>query len=128
MFTTCNSFDGWRDSGILAGSSKASTVGESSGIIATGSSKIGDRVLHERYVNLLHCTALKQTMRTFDGGRRRRSRTNKRACFIDGGLTGFINLSDQHCSLTLPLGGYPHLAANDCVTGHSSACGSGRAR
>ncbi len=29
----------------------------------------------ERYVNLLHHTALKKTMRAFDGGRRRRSQT-----------------------------------------------------
>jgi len=46
---------------------------------------------------------------------------------IDGRLTGFINLSKQDCSLTLPLGGYPNLAANDCAT-RRSAFGSGRAR
>ena len=41
----------------------------------------------ERYANLLHHTVLKQTMCAFDGGRRRRSRTIKRTCFIDGRLT-----------------------------------------
>jgi hypothetical protein len=71
-------------------------------------------------------------MHVSDGGRRRRSRTIKRTCFIDGGRMGFIiiNLSEQDCSLMLPLSGYPNLAVNDCATGHSSAwgCGSGRAR
>ena len=33
----------------------------------------------------------------------------------------------QHCSLTLLLGGYRKLAANDCVS-RCSTCGSGRAR
>jgi hypothetical protein len=55
-------------------------------------------------------------MRTFDGGRRRRTRTIERTCFINGGLTGFIYMSKQLCSLTLSLGGYGKLAANDCAS------------
>ena len=117
--------------GIIAGSSKTrdmtrSTVGGSLGFVA-GSSKTGDMVLARK--GTLTCfVALRWSRRcAFDGGRRRRSRTIKHTCFINGRLTGFINLSEQHCSLMLPLGGYPNLAANDCAT-RCSAFGSGRAR
>jgi len=117
--STCSTVGG--SSGIIAGSSKTgdatrSTVGASSGIVA-GSLKTGDTVLARRGT-LMHA---------FDGGKHCRSRTIKRARFIDGGLGGFINLSEQHCLLMLLLGGYPNLAVNDCAT-RRSACGSRRVR
>ena len=111
LFTTYDSFDGWREFGNCCRQFKNRR----------------HSFCTERYVNLLRRTALEQTMHAFDGGRRHRSRTIKRTCFIDSGLTGFISLSKQHCLLTLPLGGYPNLAANDCAT-RCSAFRSRRAR
>jgi len=81
----------------------------------------------ERYINLLHCTVLKHTMRAFDGGRRRWSCTIKHTYLIDGELMRFFNLSEQHCLLLLPLGGCANLTVNDCAA-RRSTCGSRRAR
>jgi hypothetical protein len=98
VFTTRDSFDGWREFGNRCRQFKnrrRDTFG--------GWREFGNRCWQfenrrqgtctERYANLLHRTVLKQTMRAFDGGRRRQSRTIKRTCFFDGGLTGSINLS-----------------------------------
>jgi hypothetical protein len=120
VFTTCDSFNGWREFGNRCRQFKNRRHG----------SCRRDRV---RQPASSHCAEAgsRRCKCLAEDGVAGAARLDTRV-FIDCGLMGFIiiNLSEQDCLLMLPLSGYPNLAANECATGHSSAwgCGSGRAR